>query len=166
MTLYEHAVKELEVMGMIHSEDDMNSAMSENVLELIKVFAGQGHSGFSASYCIDLFSKLASYKPLAPLTGEDDEWVDVAEHNGGLTLYQNKRYSAVFKDDTGAWNIDGKVFWEWYRDEDGEPIKIYYSSKDSSVPVSFPYDIPNKPIYEYRYEFEEGAEPQDETGFL
>ena len=65
-----------------------------------------------------------------------------------------------FKEDDGeAYNIDGKVFWEWYdvpleQDEVGYPgfrkIKSYYSSRDSRVPVTFPYTIPNEPIYEYR----------------
>jgi hypothetical protein len=46
------------------------------------------------------------------------------------------------------------VFWEWYEGEDGR-FKSYYTSRDSRVPVTFPYTVPDKPIYEYR---ESGAE--------
>ena len=93
------------------------------------------------------------------MTGEDDEWMNVSEYSGTVT-YQNKRYSAVFKESDGqAYNIDGKVFWEWYEvpleeGEEGYPgvrkIKSYYGSRDSRVPVTFPYTVPDEPIYEYR----------------
>lgn len=168
MSLYQHAVTELKAMGMLDSEEEMNDAMGADILELISVFAEQGHSGFSASYCIDKFTKLANYKPLAPLTGADDEWRDVAALNDGYTLYQNRRCSSVFRDDNGAYDIDGKVLWEWARDEFGEPYKLYYSNSACKVPVTFPYTKPNTPIYEYcQPEFEENdVEYQDETGFL
>lgn len=168
MSLYQHAVTELKAMGMLDSDDEMNTAMSANILELISVFAEQGHSGFSASYCIDKFTKLANYKPLSPLTGADDEWIDVSEYGDGRILYQNKRCSSVFKDENGAWDIDGKVLWEWARDEFGEPYKMYYSNSDCKVSVNFPYIKPNTPIYEYcQPDFENGdVEYQDETGFL
>lgn len=167
MSLFEHAKNELKSIGMLDSDDEMNTMMAQNVLELITVFAEQGHSGFSAPYCINMFTKLANFHPLSPLTGADDEWSDVTSYNDGTTLYQNKRNGSVFRDASGAYNIDGKVFWDWCRGEDGEPFKSYYTSKDSRVPVTFPYTVPDKPIYEYRQpEPEEGIEYQDETGFL
>lgn len=165
MSLIEHAKKELKSIGMLDSDDEMNTMMAENILQLIQTFADQGHSGFSAPYCINLFNKLANFKPLGPLTGEDSEWHDVGERSG-YTLYQNNRCGSVFKDVNGAYNIDGKVFWEWWRDEDGTAHKTYYTSKGCSVPVTFPYYVPDEPIYEYHHEAREGSEPQDEMGFL
>ena len=116
-------------------------------MDLIGLFASQNHSGFSAPYVINAFSRLAMFKPLSPLTGEDDEWDNIG---GGLL--QNKRYSAVFKNKDGiAYNIEGKVF-----TDDGE---IWYTCKDSRVNVTFPYVVPDKPEYVYM-----NKELKDECG--
>lgn len=140
MSLLSHAECELDLIGMKDgSDDDMNIAMRKHILHMIKEFSEEGHSGFSAQYAISILSKLLKYEPLTPLTGDDSEWVDVSEMNGN-TLYQNKRCGRVFKDDTGAWDIEGKVFWDWFTDEEtGEKYKSYYTGKESRVPVEFPY---------------------------
>ncbi len=134
------------------SEYDMDREMRNHILHMIEEFSKEGHSGFSANYAISLLTRLLSYKPLSPLTGEDDEWIDHGD------VLQNKRYSAVFKDkDSGkAYDIEGKVFWEWYENEDGEKIKSYFTSRDSRVYIDFPYSVPEKPIYEERVSDEEG----------
>ena len=33
-----------------------------------------GHSGSSAPYAVNLFKKLAMFKPIGPITGKDSEW--------------------------------------------------------------------------------------------
>jgi hypothetical protein len=148
--------------------DDMQEALCKHVLKLLEVFSDEGHSGSTAPYAINLFTRLANYKPIAPLTGEDWEWNEVSER-AGHKCWQNKRASHVFKDENGAYDIDGKVFWEWARPyEEGEkPYKSYYTCRDSRVPVTFPYVVPEKPIYEYRYSDAEPQQPaQNEQGFL
>jgi len=162
-----YAESELNRIGLT-DEDEYNGMMRKHILHMIKEFADEGHSGFSAQYAIDILSKLLSFKPLTPLTGEDDEWCDVSEYSG-TTTYQNKRCSSVFKEgeDGEAYNIDGKVFWEWYKDEDGNAFKSYYGCRDSRVTVTFPYTVPDKPIYEYRHsDAEPKSPPQNEQGFL
>lgn len=157
MSILNYAKSELDLIGMTEtSDDEMNLAMRKHILHMIEEFADEGHSGFSASYAINILSKLLAFKPLTPLTGEDDEWTNVSDRGTGDVMYQNKRLSSVFKDgkDGEAYNIDGKVFWEWYEGEDGK-FKSYYTCRDSRVPVTFPYTVPDKPIYEYR---ESGAE--------
>jgi len=119
--------------------DDMQEALCTHILMLLEVFSAEGHSGTTAPYTINLFSKLAKFDPIVPLTGEDWEWVEVSEG-----LHQNKRCSAVFKQadrfDGQPYYIDGKVFWEWYKsDEDGRMSKSYFTGKDSQVPITFPY---------------------------
>jgi hypothetical protein len=131
-------------------KDEMQQAICEHVLKLLEVFSEEGHSGSSAPYAINLFSTLAKFKPIAPLTGEDWEWVDVAEYNGS-PLWQNKRCSSVFKDETGVYDIDGRVFWEWYRNsESGKVYKTYFTSKGSRVYITFPYTKPEHPEYVFR----------------
>ena len=135
----EYGRKELERIGYFKEGDDPYNDMAANaILELLEVFDNQGHSGFTAPYVAGMFHRLARYKPASPLTGEDDEWNDV-----GDGLLQNKRYFAVFKEKDGTvYNSEGKVF-----TDDGE---IWYMSKDSSVNVTFPYSVPDKPEYVYK----------------
>ena len=156
MSLVSYAESELDRIGMT-DDDDMNGMMRKHLLHMVKEFSEEGHSGFSASYSLQCLEKLLRFKPLSPLTGEDDEWGDVSNVSGE-TMFQNKRCSSVFKygKDGEAYDIDGKVFWEWYTDkETGEKHKSYYTSVEGRVPVTFPYVVPDKPIYEYR---ESGAE--------
>ena len=141
--LLKHAEIEFKAAGWTNEngkfDDEMQEAICTHVLKLIEIFSEEGHSGSTAPYAIKLFERLAMFKPIAPLTGEDWEWHDVSEYSG-TTTYQNRRCSSVFKDGDGeAYNIDGKVFWEWYKDEDGKPFKSYYTGSESFVPITFPY---------------------------
>ena len=150
MSLVSYAEKELDRIGM-HDDGDMNGMMRKHIIHMVEEFSKEGHSGFSASYALQCLTKLLNFKPLSPLTGEDDEWSDVSDVSGE-TMFQNKRYSAVFKhgQDGEAYNIDGKVFWSWAEDpETGRQFKSYYTSRDSRTPVEFPYTVPDEPIYEY-----------------
>ena len=152
-----HAMTEFRAAGWIDDRDmyvdEMQQAICEHVLKLLEVFDGEGHSGSSAPYAINVFKTLASFEPLVPLTGEDWEWNDVSEYGGG-TKYQNKRCSRVFKDVDGrTYDIEGKVFWEWWIDEDGVKRKSHYTCKESHIDIEFPYT----PTREYVYR-ESGAE--------
>lgn len=127
-------------------EDGPNRWLAEWTLELLKVFSEQGHSGMSAPYGVALFEKLALWKPIAPLTGKDDEWNEV-----GSDLWQNKRCPSVFKGADGqAFWADGRVFWEWYSAldiDDGKPYKSHYTSSGSRVNIEFPWTQPDSPEY-------------------
>lgn len=126
--LIEHARTELAAAGykVEPGRPVIEKMVVENVLELLEVFANQGHSGSSAPMIVSLFKKLALYEPLAPLSGKPEEWIEVSDG-----LWQNVRCSHVFKDATGAWDIDGIIF----EDENG----MRYTNRDSRVPVTFPY---------------------------
>ena len=175
--LNEHAIMEFKAAGWLDDTgayiDEMQGAICEHVLELLTVFSNEGHSGSTAPYAIDMFSRLAKFHPIAPITGEDWEWHEVSERMGSK-CWQNKRCSSIFKDDNGeCYDIDGKVFWEWAvsYDDDGKPNgkahKSYYTGHGSRVPVTFPYVKPKEPIYEYRYSDATPQQPaQNEQGFL
>jgi hypothetical protein len=130
----QHAEREFLAAGYVPlrkaQEDGPDKWIQQNVIELLDVFARQGHSGFSAEYCIETFSKLAKFKPLVPLQGTDDEWNEV-----GDGVFQNNRCSHVFKQadrfDGQAYDINGRIF--------REPGGGCYTSGDSFVPVTFPY---------------------------
>ena len=92
--LTEHAKFELTKAGYFDEKKDFYGGMTGNaVLELVEVFAKQGHSGMSAPMVILLFSKVANFEPISPIKCDDDEW---AEDSDGT--FQNKRLSSVFKD--------------------------------------------------------------------
>lgn len=126
--IIDHAKRELELIGydLNDKEEGPNKWMVENLLELLNVFSNQGHSGFSAPYCVRLFSKLALLESITPLNGGDDEWIKIGDN-----LYQNKRNSYVFKENGKAYNIEGKIF----REPDGG----CYTNMDSRVYIDFPY---------------------------
>ena len=142
------AEQELKLAGydINDPEDGPNRWLAEGTLELLKVFSEQGHSGMSAPYAVALFEKLALWKPIAPLTGEDDEWNEVGEGT-----WQNRRNSVVFKGEDGqAYWIEGRVFWEWATHpeiDDGKPFKSHYTSRDSRVYITFPWTQPDQPEY-------------------
>lgn len=125
--LTKHAQKELELIGAFNKEKDFYGGMTGNaVMELIKVFSKQGHSGMSASLVRGLFNKAAAFEPLSPLTGEDSEWNETSKG-----VFQNNRCGRVFKENGQAYDIDGTVF--------REPSGSCYTSRESRVNVTFPY---------------------------
>lgn len=124
--------------------DNMNKA----VLEVLKTLIDQGHSGMSASIVIQLVDRLWAWKPLTPLTGEDDEWTDKLDPDGNT--WQNKRYSAVFKNKkTGeCYDIEGRIF--------AEPGGPTFTCRQSKVTIEFPYMPPDKyPVYQLKYPSDE-----------
>lgn len=138
--LYEYAKKELERIEKGCKDEEslsMQQAIDKNILELINVFSNQHHSGFTAAYVIDILQRLLHYKPLTPLTGEDDEWEDVTSYGYDTPTFQNKRCSAVFKDDKGAYWVEGKIF-------SSDLGHTWYTNSDSCVPVTFPFNVPDK----------------------
>lgn len=170
MSLVEHAKAEFRAAGWCDENgkfnDEMQHFICDDIIQLLTIFGEQGHSGSSAPYAIELFSKLAKFEPIVPLTGEDWEWNDTG--HGSL---QNKRASHVFKDtETGeCYDINGKVFWEWCKPYEGrepfEPYKSYYTCRESRVPVTFPYTP--KTEYVYQHSDAEPQQPaQNENGFI
>lgn len=92
MNLIDYAESELERIPK--DKDGMQEIINQNILDLVKLFSSQGHSGLSGRYVINALSRLLEYKPLNPLTGKDDEW---GEPYGPDETQQNKRCSSVFR---------------------------------------------------------------------
>ena len=147
MSLESHALAEFRAAGWMDENgkysDEMQESICKNMLELLSVFSSQGHSGFSASYLLNCFEKLARFEPIVPLTGEDWEWSDVSDMFDGEKVYQNNRCSRVYKSEDRfngqAYDVLGKSFIEHYYNEDGEETTFSYTSGDSHVPITFPY---------------------------
>ena len=87
--LVTHAKYELDLLGNGPMIDD-------HVLEIVKIFSEQGHSGFSGAYTANLITRLLNFENLTQLTNNPDEWVLVFEDG-----WQNKRNPAAFSYDGG-----------------------------------------------------------------
>lgn len=96
-SLVEHAKQELEMAGLFGDGDFYGGETGKAVMELIEAFSKQGHSGMSAQQVVGLFKELALFRPINPIKGIDEEWNEV-----GSDVFQNKRFSAVFKDGDGG----------------------------------------------------------------
>ncbi len=103
MSLLDHAVMELDALGVLEYDNSPEPGgentpgpdtwMRDSILELLTVLSKQGHSGESRNLCIGLFTKLAQFQPLTPITGRDTEWF---EHENPI-MFQNKRLGNLFK---------------------------------------------------------------------
>ena len=125
----------------------MQNMMNNDVLELLKVFSEQGHSGFSAPIAIRLFSKLANHKLITEVEDNPDDWDDNGQH---------KYITSIFKRDDGTcYYMYGRLFAEPNSDN-------FFYNKASNVDITFPiklydlqseyirlhYNVEDKPISE------------------
>jgi hypothetical protein len=106
--LVDHAIRELELAGMITkeaNEDDIegsyNNLVSKSVIELIRLMSSQGHSGLSASMVTHIFDLLSKYKTLTPISDNPKEWNDVSDMMGDEPCWQNNRDPSYFSTDGG-----------------------------------------------------------------
>lgn len=141
--LVEYAKEELK-----HYNSSMYGEMlNEAILEIVEVFAKQGHSGYSAKLAAKAAGRLMNFKPLTPLTGENDEWNEL-DYLGGHARWQNKRHTSLFKDDDGfCYDLDAVTF------EDVDEPGIYFTNGDlvrryhRGIPrIKFPYMPADKPV--------------------
>jgi hypothetical protein len=111
------------------SDLEWQKMMTRDVLQVVQVISEQGHSGGSIGPFLNLVRKCALQENLTPLTGEDSEWSEV-----GPAMWQNKRYSAVFKDDEGkAYDIEG------YIGVDPDGWTYTGGGKQTTCYIEFPY---------------------------
>ena len=112
-------------------------AVNDDILDIIKLFSSQGHSGFSAGYSLNILKRLLDYKPLSAITGDEDEWEQL-NYSPDLA-YQNKRCPSLFRDADGkVYNVEARVF----SDDNGH---TWYNCKESREYVELPYEVPAKP---------------------
>lgn len=103
---WRYAKQELELAGWLEDEGMYGNMIGTAVLDLVKEFAAQGHSGMSADITLALFDKVVRFKPLTELTYGDDQWT---KHDHGT--WQHKRNSSIFSADQGL---------SWYDLEEGD----------------------------------------------
>lgn len=118
------------------------------ILALCEAFGRSGQSGGSAPYTSGALSMaikhLTMFMPLAPLTGEDSEWVNVSDFCGGEVVFQNNRLSSVFKEgDEKPYYLDA-IIWKGLERHDTFTGHVYLDDTfqeliSSSQCVDFPF---------------------------
>jgi hypothetical protein len=136
----EFAEAELARVGLDNPENDFYKGMTRAaVLELLRVFDNQGHSGMSASMVLSIFERLAKFEPISPLTGEDEEWRPLGDAHPNMAA-QNIRCGHVFRRADGT-SYDSRV--RVFVDTDG----FSRPRSDSQADITFPYTPRTEYVY-------------------
>lgn len=112
MSLVKYAKAELRNAGLFDADGDFDGEIAPVVVALMETFVAYGHSGGSAEQTLAIFDRLAHYKPLTALTGEDSEWTDRSVESG-YPFWQNNRCHSVFRDGERAWISAGGDSFEY-----------------------------------------------------
>lgn len=99
--LYNHAVREMKLAGLDDKDSDYDGDLYNWVLQIVRVFVSQGHSGMSAARTIDLFYRLCKYETLTPNDHSLNRDVSDLAGEEPSTLLQDLRNSRFFSDDAG-----------------------------------------------------------------
>jgi hypothetical protein len=91
--LVAHALRELDLMGETSPEPP---SMRECVVQIVRTFAEQGHSGSSAAWLSAVLDKLLRFQPLSPITDNPEDWIEV-----GPDLWQCRRDGECFSSNGG-----------------------------------------------------------------
>lgn len=105
MSLVAYAERELALAGLLAEDSDYSGMLGHAALDIIKVFAEQGHSGLSAELTTEIVAKLMRFEPLTPLTYGPEEWMNQSEASG-VPMWQNTRKFSVFSNDGGLTHYD------------------------------------------------------------
>lgn len=112
--LVDHAHRELELAGLFDPSSDYDGALGHAVMDLVKLFSQQGHSGGSAALVSELFNQLSHYKGLTPCDHTDpNQVVDHSDSSGGMPLHQCRRVPSHLSNDGGQ---------TWFDIDDPEDI--------------------------------------------
>lgn len=108
--LVNYAKRELERAGYDRKalKDPVNKEVYNNILQIVKVFSKQNHSGFSANYARSVLSKLLQFEPIKPYEGKEDEWSKLGDSED--CTYQHRGHSYLFRYDGVVYSIQGYAF--------------------------------------------------------
>jgi len=99
--LIQHAEAEMRRAGLYDDDADYGGMVPDAVLNVVRAFAGDGHSGSSAELVASILEKVLRFEPLTPLTPDPAEWMDVSDVSG-VEMWQSLRNPTFFSEDGGA----------------------------------------------------------------
>jgi hypothetical protein len=112
MLNFEHAEKELDLLESCRSDI---KDYRPGLMAILVAFKNAEYPGWfaeTAAVNIGLIvTALLSQKSIMPVGGDESEWVDMSQYgNPNERCDQNKRNSAVFRDDKGVYYLDAIVW--------------------------------------------------------
>lgn len=141
-------------------EDGVNAYWAKSMLAalplVMEVLSKNGllSNAVAAPMTIDVIGRLVNHEPLTPLHSIEEtpnEWADVSNLHDGKTVWQNRRYPAVFyHDDTKKYtNVNDRYF-------EKVPMNLTFTSNyfsDEAVKVFGPWleSLQNEPAPAYAY---------------
>lgn len=149
MGLIQYAESELALLRNTGNRpaDEMNEGASDDVMELIRVLEGQGHSGGSAKYVLKLFDRVARFLPVTPLTGTPEEWASSSVIlANGTSLCDNLRFPSVKRctRDSGVEYRDYNVLVS-----DNGGYSWFSGGNEFYKRITLPYMPPDEPYHIY-----------------
>ena len=130
-TLKDHALNQFKECEWLDAKDkpcdSSQERMMNDILDLVIPLDEAKYNEDQLKVFRNCFIRVADYKPLSPLTGEESEWKDLGDQ------LQNQRYFAVFweKGEENAYDSAAIGF--------RHPNGGAYSSSGSHLPINFPY---------------------------
>lgn len=123
-------------------------ACYNSALKAFNSLADDGHSGMSMTLTKQVLNRLIDNLPLIPVEGKDEEWTEVTSTDEER-IFQNKRYSALFK----HIKPDGTIVYKDVErgvgyDLDGNAFGSGFVSR--IVDEHFPIELPYFPVGQYR----------------
>lgn len=180
---HKFAEQELRILSQSSTDPENRPVIEEfipEILALVEKFGNSGQSGGSAPFTAQALSqaveKLCLQKPICPITGIDEEWVDVSGFGGDKnTTYQNSRCSALFKNsDNRAYYLDA-IIWKTQKGHtysgsaylpNGDKIRSRQFVRDFPFdPKTFVVEINDVDLGNYEYKFIIDDESQLEKVF-
>lgn len=130
-------------------------AIYKSALKAYKSLLKDGHSGMSWSFTREVLIRLMKHRPLTPLQGTDDEWVNVLKDED---WYQNRRCSSMFKRvcSDGTVKYTDNDYIVCIDDENGNSHNFGLLNDEvySRWPITFPYMPSEKPYKVYDRTFD------------
>ena len=144
--VYNFAKRELDILEET-TPDSVVTPFRQEILALCEAFGKSGQSGGSAPYTASAISrainKLLLHVPVAEITGNESEWVNIREMMGE-TMWQNSRCGGLFKYSNGQCSYNDAIVWSGQEDWDTFTGRVYIDDKEfelvsSSQFVKFPF---------------------------
>jgi len=116
--LVQHAIQEMKIAGLYDEDADYGGMIPDAVLKCVEAFAGQGHSGGSASIVISILERVLRFETLSPINSDPNYWMEhSAEVAGRPGVWQSTRNPAYFSQDGGRtfYSLDDPEKKNWPR---------------------------------------------------
>jgi hypothetical protein len=147
---YEAVKKRLDAMLYKDQDEEENryqSMITADIMEIIDLFM---HFNLGKEEAHNI-TRLLDWKPIVPLTGAEDEWGVMETWGDDRHTQQNKVCSAVFRnnyDNRTAYYLYGRIYSDngghtWFTGNHQNGVV------QSSIPIEFPFWVPDKPEYVY-----------------